>query len=102
VLADALAILARDSDALAIRAAASVPVRFAASVPLKNEPGETPLSFVQVMFGTLNVQSFARVKPPNAPALLYWIWPLEPPGAPPPPEAAWKLGSDPEPLSVRP
>jgi hypothetical protein len=58
------------------RAQAAVPVRLAASVPLKKYPGETLLSFVQVMFGTLNVQSFARVKPPKAPALLYWIWPL--------------------------
>jgi hypothetical protein len=53
------------------RAHPRVPVRFEASVPEKKYPGETPLSLVQVMFGTLKVQSPPRVKPPKAPLLLY-------------------------------
>src|SRR5579885_3146796 len=69
-------------------AGASVPLEmfdaFVVSVVALAAKG-TPFVFVQVMLGIDTEQSPPIVKPANLPRLLYWIWPLVPPGVPPPP-----------------
>jgi hypothetical protein len=68
-----------------MRALGNVPavmfVAFVVSV-VADGANRTPAVFVQEIFGTAMAQSPASVKPAKAEALLYWSWPLVPPGVP--------------------